>query len=49
MEAKWFEKLLVKSIIFSLFLFVLFFVMKLFFVLYIGVYHNAIGDFHLLS
>ncbi|WP_334085635.1 sulfatase-like hydrolase/transferase [Helicobacter typhlonius] len=44
MEAKWFEKLLVKSIIFSLFLFVLFFVMKLFFVLYIGVYHNAIGE-----
>ena len=44
MERKWFEKLLVQSIIFALFLFVLFFVVKLFFVLYAGVYHNAIGE-----
>lgn len=44
MERKWFEKLLVKSIVFTFFLFVLFFVIKLCFVLYSGVYHNAIGE-----
>ena len=44
MEKKWLEKLLVKSIVFALFLFVLFFVMKLCFVLYSGVYHGAIGE-----
>lgn len=44
MERKWLEKLLVKSIVFALFLFVLFFAMKLCFVLYSGVYHGAIGE-----
>ncbi|CAM3287567.1 LTA synthase family protein [Helicobacter labetoulli] len=44
MERKWLEKLLVKSIVFALFLFVLFFVMKLSFVLYSGVHHGAIGE-----
>ncbi|MCX2716774.1 sulfatase-like hydrolase/transferase [Helicobacter sp. MIT 21-1697] len=44
MERKWFEKLLVKSITFALFLFILFFVIKLCFVLYSGVYYDAIGE-----
>ncbi len=44
MKDKWLEKLLVQSICFAIFLFVLFFVLKLCFVLYSGVYHNAIGE-----
>lgn len=44
MEKKWLEKLLVQSIVFAFVLFVLFFVMKLSFVLYSGVYHGAIGE-----
>ncbi len=44
MERKWFEKLLVKSITFALFLFALFFAIKLCFVLYSGVYYDAIGE-----
>lgn len=44
MERKWLEKLLIKSIIFALFLFLLFFVLKLCFVLYSGVYNGAIGE-----
>lgn len=46
MERKWFEKLLVKSIVFALFLFVLFFVLKFCFVFYIGggAYGDNIGE-----
>lgn len=44
MKKKWLEKLLIHSIIFTLFLFVIFFVLKCFFVLYSGIYHNAIGE-----
>lgn len=43
MEGKWFEKLVIKSMVFALLLFALFFVLKLFFVLYLGLYHNGIG------
>lgn len=43
MDRKWFEKLLIKSIIFTLFLSVLFVLIKLLFVLYSGWYHGNLG------
>lgn len=43
MDRKWFEKLLIKSIVFTLFLSVLFVFIKLLFVLYSGWYHGNLG------
>lgn len=43
MERKWLEKLLVKSVVFALFLLVLLFIIKVAFVLYSGIYHGNVG------